>query len=235
MKLKSLCACIFIAAVFFTTSSQAVTQTQPSEDGLDNIRNKRYCEVITVKRHLLKFDINVYSTVNLDDCPDNLWKQLKEDEVKKQFHVDMVKFNGPRYWTLDGLRASKSSIDNPLVTIGGINFKQRATLDPFVWKAMVGKSYSPNAVNRTTVWIYKPYTRIYELVDPHGNIYVMQSYSQIKDPNLQMSDLINLGSRLKLPKGWKYQTRIITEQLNLKAEGIAYVITDDLYNSYQRE
>jgi hypothetical protein len=224
-----------MAAVFFTTSSQAIAQTQPTENGLDNIRNKRYCEVITVKRNLIKFDINVYSTVNLNDCPEDLWKQLKENEIKKQFHIDMVKLNGPRYWTLDGLRASKSSIDTPLVTIGGINFKQRATLDPYFWQAMVGNSYTPNSVNRTTVWIYKPYTRIYELVDPHGNIYVMQSYSQIVDPNLQMSDLIDLGSRLKLPKGWKYQTRIITEQLNLKAEGIAYVISDDLLNSYQRE
>ncbi len=206
-----------------------------TEGSLNNLRGKRYCEVISAKLNLVKFDIDVYSTVNLDDCPENLWKKMDAKDIKKQFHSTIVKLNGPRYWTLDGLRAFKSSINTPLVTIGGIKFKKRADIETYIWEGTVGKSYTPNVVKRTTIWIYKPYTRIYELVDPHGNIYVMQSYSQIADPNLQMSDLVNLGSRLKLPEGWKYQTRILTKQLNLKAEGIAYVVSDELFNSYQRE
>lgn len=231
--MKRLLTYATLMALFFTSSFAIADNATPTERSLNNLRNKRYCEVISAKLDFIQFDISVYSTVKLDDCPENLWKQLTADKVKKQLHSDVVKLNGPRYWTLDGLVAYETPV--PTITIGGIQFAQRGAIDTYIWQGTVGKFYRPNVVKRTTIWIYKPYTRVYELVDPHGNIYVMQSYSQIIDPNLQISELVNLGSRLKLPKGWKYQTRILTKELRLKAEGIAYVLSDNFYNSYQRE
>ncbi len=62
----------------------------------------------------------------------------------------------------------------------------------------------------------------------------MQSYAQIADPSLSISDLENLGSRLELPKGWSYRTRVLTEDSRLRANGVAYVINDNLYDSYQK-
>jgi hypothetical protein len=63
----------------------------------------------------------------------------------------------------------------------------------------------------------------------------MQSYSQIADPNLSMNDLAQLAPRLKLPDGWKYTVKTLTQDLVLQAQGKAYVIQDNFYNSYQRQ
>jgi hypothetical protein len=63
---------------------------------------------------------------------------------------------------------------------------------------------------------------------------MMQSYAQIVDPGLTLAALEHLGSRLKLPAGWHYRTRKLDADVELKADGLAYVINDDLYNSYQR-
>ncbi len=63
---------------------------------------------------------------------------------------------------------------------------------------------------------------------------MMQSSAQIADPKLSLDDLPRLGERLQLPAGWKYQTRALDRDYALTAEGMAYVINDDLYNPYQR-
>jgi len=62
---------------------------------------------------------------------------------------------------------------------------------------------------------------------------VMQSYSEMVDPSLRMADLQNLGSRLKLPAGWKFPTRILSESLRVVATGEARIVQDDLENTYQ--
>jgi hypothetical protein len=62
----------------------------------------------------------------------------------------------------------------------------------------------------------------------------MQSYSQIVNPVLSMTDLPILSQQLKLPPGWTYQSRVLNQELSLVANGIAYVLQDNLSNSYQK-
>ena len=62
----------------------------------------------------------------------------------------------------------------------------------------------------------------------------MQSYAQIVDPPLTIDDLETLGVRLELPEGWGYQARVLTDDSELIADGLAYVINDDFGNSYQK-
>jgi len=61
----------------------------------------------------------------------------------------------------------------------------------------------------------------------------MQSYSQIVDPSLSLGQLKSLGGRLALPQGWEYRSRVLKEDLVLKAKGTATIIQDDLTNTYQ--
>ena len=68
--------------------------------------------------------------------------------------------------------------------------------------------------------------------------FVMQSYSIIVDKNQTMADLPNLGSKLKLPEGWKFRTKVLDQ--NLTVNGITAdgkdnqwrVTQDDLINTY---
>jgi hypothetical protein len=49
-----------------------------------------------------------------------------------------------------------------------------------------------------------------------------------------MKDLPILDQQLKLPTGWSYKSRVLDQDLSLVANGIAYVLQDNLMNSYQR-
>ena len=103
--------------------------------------------------------------------------------------------------------------------------------------AFVGQgAYRVARVDRDTVWHYVAGRRIYELQDPEGRRYVMQSFSRIVDSELQLADLASLGDRLDLPAGWQFTTRILREPLAVPvADGVAEVVQDDLVPRELRE
>jgi hypothetical protein len=61
----------------------------------------------------------------------------------------------------------------------------------------------------------------------------MQASSRIVDPTLSYADLPNLGTKLKLPPGWTYRTKVLDRDLGLGTiNGLARVVQDDLENTY---
>ena len=216
----------------FLGLTQAAGLTTPITDGL---RDSRYCEVISVTQKRLSFIVEVYNTLGFNDCPTDLWRTLDSKALAEQMHAKLIKLNGPRHWTLDAIQGSGISATSRTEEFGGIKMGLRATITTKLWQGTVGdKFFTPNKVNRKTVFHYKAGSPVFELVSPTGDVYMMQSYSQIVDSKLMMADLPRLAERLKLPAGWKYQTRNLTADYELKADGIAYVINDNLLNSYQR-
>jgi hypothetical protein len=86
------------------------------------------------------------------------------------------------------------------------------------------------------VFYFDAGTEVYELTDPDGAVYVMQSYSQKLDPTLSADQLAGLGARLKLPAGWTFSTRVLDAELEVRdVDGIAVVVQDDFENTYQLE
>ena len=51
------------------------------------------------------------------------------------------------------------------------------------------------------------------------------------DPNLSVDDLSDLGSRLTLPQGWMFYTRVLEADCELVADGKAVVTQDALANT----
>ncbi|MEM9563643.1 MAG: hypothetical protein AAGA93_13540, partial [Actinomycetota bacterium] len=95
--------------------------------------------------------------------------------------------------------------------------------------------YTPSLVVRTTTWAFQAGTELYELTDPDGNVYTMQSYALFVDPTLTPADLPTLGDRLEMPEGWSFSTRVAEEDFVVAlAPGGALVVNDELGNSYQR-
>ena len=201
----------------------------------ENLRDVRYCEIIPVTREGAKLTSWVYNTLGLNDCPAAEWDALTEDEVNEEYGSVAAKLNGPRYWVLDKLVGSGSTTTGERFTFGGIEMELRAKLDTRLREGTVGEEfYVPNEVQRDTVYTYNAGEPVYELTSPEGDVYMMQSYAQIKDKNLTIDQLPSLGGRLALPLGWRYTTRTLTEDLELPSNGLAYVVNDDFYNSYQR-
>lgn len=201
----------------------------------EDLRDVRYCEVIPVFQDGTTLNVEVYNTLALNDCPNETWQELNAEKMAEQYGARIVKLNGPRYWVINKLVGGGATRNGKVADFGGIQMALRGTLQTKIWQGSVGdKLYTPNEVRRTTVFTYRAGNMVYELKAPNGDVYMMQSYSQIVDSKLTIADLEKLGSRLKLPQGWTYSARILDADVELKADGLAYVINDDFYNAYQR-
>ena len=93
--------------------------------------------------------------------------------------------------------------------------------------------YNANRVDRRAIFDFDAGREIYELIDPEGRRWVMQTWSQTVDRMLTLANLPTLGSRLSLPAGWRYEPR--TPSILLRVDTTAReacVTQDDLANSY---
>jgi hypothetical protein len=224
---------LFVSGIAWAQS----TDSQPIfQKSVSNLRNQRYCEVLVGKRNWLSLQVRVFNTQGLNLCPQAQWKDLSKDSITKAFDASFVLLNGPRYWVMDEIQAAGATVNNEKESFGGIEMNLRATIQLSLLKQFLGsKQYSPNQVTRTTNFIYRAGSAVYELTSPGGDAYVMQSYSQIVNPALSMKDLPVLSEQLKLPAGWTYRSRVLDQDLSLVANGVAYVLQDNLSNSYQRK
>lgn len=223
-----------------------VTASSASEDkqvtytaSANNLRDKRYCEVIYGNRSFLTLVVKVFSTQGLNECPQQAWQLITKQTITDTFKTSFVRLNGPRYWMIDGVQATGDTVNYERESFGGIEMNLRATIEVGLFKQLQllwgDPAYQVTTVHRNTKWIYKAGSPVYELISSSGEKYVMQSYAQIVNPKLSMADLPMLEKQLQLPKGWSYRTRLLTEDLHLVARGRAYVLQDNLLNSYQRQ
>lgn len=219
-----------------TVATTAPATTVAMVTNSTSLRNLRYCEVIPVYQEGDKFVQYVYNTQGFSSCPDNQWKALDANNLAKSLGALKVNLNGPRYWLMDKIEATGATANGEVKTFGELKMQLRAKVEVPVSSATIGKAifYAPNIVERTTNFIFSAGKPTYQLLSPEGDIYVMQTYSQIIDPKLTMEDLPNIAPRLKLPNGWQYKVVVPDQDLIVPATGKAVVIQDDLTNSYQK-
>jgi len=216
-----------------------ISRAAPAAKGGDTskLRDVRYCEVIpsVVDTSTGVTTTYVYNTLSLNRCPPGQWSQITLGVVTREFGSQTAQLNGPRHWVMDEIQGFGESTTLQTFTFGTIEFGLRAKIVTPAGTPTVGNQfYAPNKVQRNTIWVYHAGQPIFILTDPDGNEYVMQSYAQIVDPNLMYKDLPGLASELRLPPGWGYFTRTLTQELQLNSNGLATVVNDDLANSYQQ-
>jgi hypothetical protein len=138
----------------------------------DNTRNMRFGEILVVKQS----GVEVYNTTGLNDCPAELWDSLDLDAIAKQFGALKVQKNGPHYWMMDSQTVSLGE----KATFGGLEARWAATLDlATVQKAATGSEpYKVFTPKKTQKMVYAKGKPVYELVDPDGNVYVMQAHEE---------------------------------------------------------
>ncbi|MEO0437535.1 MAG: haloalkane dehalogenase [Pseudomonadota bacterium] len=200
----------------------------------------RYCEILLVSTPGGVIEATVYNSLGLNGCPQAEWDALDEAAVAEEFMAVAAIKNGPRAFLMDVLEPADSADAQPvegagtIETFGGIDMRLLAVVRPSGGMGTTQAPYEISEVVRDTIYTFVRGRRIYELEDPEGTRYIMQSLSQIVDPNLQIHDLIDLEERLELPAGWSYHTRILLEDLILLSNGLAQVLVDDFSNTYQR-
>jgi hypothetical protein len=177
---------------------------------------------------------DVYNSYGLNDCPQELWSRLDAAQLAAEDHALVAVLNGPRYWLMDAIIKESSDSPREIKDFGGITMFKAATVaidDP---RQQLG-GYAPHAVNRQTVFTFNAGSEIYQLVDPTGVQWVMQSWSQQVDPTLDAGDLAALGARLRPPPGWTYSASTLPAALDVDTRAVdAAVLQDELQNSYSR-
>jgi hypothetical protein len=190
-----------------------------------NSRDMRFGEILVIK----KSGIEVYNTTGLNECPADLWNALDVGKIAKQFGALRVTKNGPHYWMMD----SQTVLFGEKASFGGLEARWVATL-PLATAAKAAKGSEPYKVftpKKTQKMVYSKGKPVYELVDPDGHVYVMQAH----DEQFPIASLPKLGEKLKkLPKGWKYRTRSLTEDLvlDLGPDQTIHAVGDEFHQYY---
>lgn len=194
------------------------------------MHNARYCEILEVKKLPPDGKVVVWNTIGLNDCPQEWWDGFDAPSLAAELGDPFVVLNGPRYFLMDSAKARTAQIRR----FHGKRMRKVATLPIPTFADLAQTPYSEHTISRVNTWHWKKGRKVYELLAPDGATYMMQAYSQIVDPDQQMSDLSRLGDRLALPAGWEYRVRKLDEPLTLRAKGSATIIQDELKNTYQR-
>jgi hypothetical protein len=219
-----------------TTTPTTAQGGDPAPGAPQELRDVRYCEVIPSVQQGSTVTTYVYNTLDYNYCPPNQWNQLTEATVNQEFGSQSAKLNGPRHFVMDQVSANGASTTGKTFTFGGIEMGLRATLATPAGQPTVGDQfYTPNQVARDTIFTYLAGKPIFELIAPNGDVYVMQSYAQIADTTLTIKQLPQLAKKLTLPSGWSYKTVTPTQNLELNSNGLATVVNDNLYDSYQKQ
>lgn len=194
-----------------------------------DVFGRRYGEVLLVRMGESGPQAAVYNSFPLNDCPAQLWDRLDAEAIAKEHGAVAALLNGPRYWLMSGIEKHAAG-PQETATFGGIDMIQQAVVQ---LSSMNPAPYGVNRVDRKAIFIFAAGCPVFELVDPDGQRWVMQSWSQTIDKNLTLDDLPGLASRLHLPQGWSYQTRTLSSPLRVDTTTRdAHVTQDDLASSY---
>jgi hypothetical protein len=217
----------------FSTTDPGVTTTSRADDprSTPDMRDARYCEVLLVSVATGQPIASVYNSYPLNECPPEKWNALDTKTLATQFNANVALLNGPRHWMINHVEKVDGGTPEK-ADFGGIEMYKQATV-PIGSLIDQTKPYSPYPVSRSTIFYYAAGSEVFQLTSPEGAVYIMQSFSQQKDPTLTLASLPSLATKLALPTGWSFGSRILTEELLLvTVKNPAQVLQDDLGNSY---
>jgi hypothetical protein len=210
----------------------------------DNLRAMEYCEVFLIGGNPITKNLKaaVYNTSYLNNqtnplvtCPADMWAKIDPETLKKQYDMLGIFKNGPRMWVNDWIELP---VVQDITTFDGLQTHWFMTVS--LPKDMeVGKkgstAYKPTIAHRNSLMGWVAGKPVFILDDPDGNPWVMQASAQIVDPNLTYERLADLGSKLKLPPGWKFRVSVLDRDLTAKAiNGEAWIVQDELENTYDK-
>ena len=189
---------------------------------LEDSRDYQYCELVI--DYGSPHGSDIYSTSPIAPCSLEWWDNLDLTAVAEELGAQKAVKNGPQWWSMDvvGIMASEP------VEIAGVMMNFGANLPPGTMGLPTYTVFNP-AKYQDLVW--KAGQPTYRLVDPEGNVYVLQGN---KIPSDQLGAL---GERFKeLPEGWEYRVESPTEDLvmNLAPDEPIPSVADEFDQIYIR-
>jgi hypothetical protein len=193
---------------------------------INNTRNMRFGEILVVRLR----GVDVYNTTGVSECSAELWNALDPRKIRKQFHALKVEKNGPHFWMMD----SQTVEFGAKVSFGGIDARwvARLPLTTALAAATGSKPYKVFTPKKTQKMVYSKGKLVYELVDPDGNVYVLQA----REERFPIDSLAKLNEQLKLPDSWQFRTSNLNEDLilDLKSDQTIYAVGDEFHQYWTR-
>src|SRR3954462_2662777 len=178
-----------------------------------HLHDARYCEILVLRGTPPAATVTVWNTIGLNNCPPKRWRGFAASSLARQLGAPFVVLNGPRHFLMDSATAATGRVRS----FHGMRMRKVATIAIRSAAELAQGPYTDRTITHTNTWRWRKGRTVFELVAPGGDTYVMQSYSQIKDPGLTLAKLPALGRRLKPPEGWRYRTRRLHRDLVLTA------------------
>jgi len=220
----------------FVKEAAAATKTTFSD-----LRDTRYCEVWLFSANGNISYFNTFGNNNAadpkDTCPASSWDPIDAKALATKWSVAFAYKNGPRWWVSDTATVEASSISTDFSGInakwmGGSHIPPKAFDELKAGKFPV-PAYHPVPSLRRSTYIFKAGKQVFMLVSPDGMKWVMQAFNQNVIKDLNYDSLPQLGTKLKLPTGWKFETKVLPKDLTLVApNGRQTIVSDDANSIY---
>ena len=243
-----------LATTLFSASAALAAVTYPESSGptpVSNLYNFQYCEV------LLNVPTStqgrpVFNTTGYDDCSNysTLTSAAVVDAYNKAFPVGNS-YNlpagaiipgtiqdWPRNWVYNSASEQIVPTTTTYLELDVPNLPDDTILGFVAFNTNItGDAYIPSDVQRNATWTYNAGNLVYQLTDPSGNLYVMQSYARFLVPSLTIDDLQDVAymdTILGLPAGWTYSVKQLAQEWQNISQGNAYLLQDAAGNSYMQ-
>ena len=241
---------LLVALLFSTSAAMAAYPVSSGPTYPPDMFNYQYCEVL-LKVPSSPSGLPVFNTTGYNNCPyySALTGQAILDSYNATYYAgnpyglpsgaNGIILDWPRNWIYDQavenippgtttyLTLDVPEPNAPITTFGFVGFNTDIS----------GLAYTPSNVVRDATWTYFANNLIFELLDPSGSLYVMQSYARFLEPSLtyaELQDLAYMNSVLDLPAGWSYGVAQLAQQFDNISDGNAILVQDALGNSYMK-
>ena len=201
---------------------------------MQDMRGYRFCEVGLITGSDEETAIaNIWNTTCACDPTPEQFDALDADAVAREHGALRAWLNPVRQCLFDRLDVWEVGEDRTFGGMSGTWTSAAGAAD--IAKAAVHGSYGSRYVYRNSTLTFNKGREVYLLVEPDGEVFVMQAFSQHVDPTLSEDNLTHLGSRLDLPGGWGFRAEMLDQNLEVTSskDNLAHVLHDSLDNVYQ--
>lgn len=208
----------------------------------EKARNYAYCEIAPVIETPNGIFAEFYNTTGTTGptggCPAAAFAALDAKKLGEKLSTKIVYMNptpqtARRHWVMDQnwVFAMGETVD-----FDGVAATWMASMSPSMMLSTIAAPMTPVEIHRQSKYLFLKGSQVFLMRAPDKKVWVMQSYASEVDPALTYDKLPQLGSRLKLPPGWSFEAKTLTEDLTIdprNADGVAHIIRDELHNVYE--
>lgn len=199
-----------------------------------NQRGHAWCEVIPIVGKGATATAEVYNSTGFENCTAERTAHLDAKKLATELNVGYVALNLRRFWAADEIFFYQAG---EMISFQGVKAIWVASMNAEALKAgLRGNFFTAQKIKRDTNWLFKAGKPAYLVRTPEGKVWVLQVYGHEVDPTLSIETMDLLGSKLKLPEGWKFEVKVLEKDLAIeprRSGGIAHIMRDNLTNTYQ--